>query len=240
MKRLIFLTIFFLILGAFCLYTEIGTRNFIKRLPQLLQSTERTEANKSSMMDQEPNGVDAPNTFEPASTAELSEQKIPNAGKLQKPKPTFDWRNDEERPSKNKQIDPFGDYISEQQAKERGTWIGDPETMNPDELYDAEYKQLLERFGDIPQVHIHMEHIQKFKSDVPMTLDEEIAGLEATQYLFPSGRTSRTIAYKKWLQTKGDRGFNLEPGDLDYLRSLGIKVTIKETDEGTQISITTR
>jgi len=84
-----------------------------------------------------------------------------------------------------------------------------------------------------------MDYLQKFREDTPMSLDEEIAGLEAELYLFPSGSTRRSLGYMKWLRTKGDKGFTLAPGDVDYLRSLGIKIEIKETDGSIQIAIST-
>lgn len=233
MKKLIFLVVIcFLILGAFWLYTEINTRNFIKELPQAPQSGERTEINKLST-DQKPDRVQVPTTLEVASTSKLSEQENPSVEKLQKPKPTFNWRNDDEYTHKHKQTDPFKDHITEQQAKERGVWIGDPETMDPDELYDAEYKQLLERFGDIPQVHAFMEYSKKFGNDI--TISEIIAGLEASQYLFPSSSTRKTVDYYRWMQTKDTDDIakiitRMTFEDVEYLRSLGIEVITKPTD----------
>lgn len=235
MKKLIFFVIFFLILGVFWLYTEINTRNFISILPQPPQSAERPEVNKLST-DKEQVDMETLTTPSLASTSEPPEQEGPNDEKSKKPTPTFDWRNDGNHLHENKPIDPLGDYMAEANK----TKIDDPETMDPDELYNDDYNQLLDQFGDIPQVHAYMEYMRKFKNDVPMSLDEEIIGLEAMQHLFPAGSTRRTLDYYKWLRTKGDRGFSLEPGDLDYLRSLGIKINIKETDEEVKINISTR
>lgn len=145
------------------------------------------------------------------------------------------------------QRDPWKEIIdAEMEAKARGTWIGDPETMDPDELHSAQYNQFLDRFGDIPQVHTYMEYMRNASKNVPLTIDEEIAGLEAMNYLFPSGSTRRTLAYLKWVKTKG--GHNNTPfvqgiiaeSDIKELRDLGITVEIDETNKGFGIRISTK
>ena len=105
---------------------------------------------------------------------------------------------------------------------------------------------MLERFGDIPEVHTYMEYKRNALKNVPLTIDEEIAGLEAMNYLYPSGSTRRTIAYLKWVKTKG--GYNNTPfvqgiiaeSDIKELQDLGITVEISETDEGWGIFVTTK
>jgi len=114
--------------------------------------------------------------------------------------------------------------------------------MEPDEIYSAEYNQLLERFGDILQVHTVMEFARKFANNLPLTLAEKITGLEAKQYLFPPESLHKTLAYYKWRRTKGgiDALKRITPEDIAYLQSLGIKVTRAQTGKHSKITISTK
>ena len=122
------------------------------------------------------------------------------------------------------------------EARALGTWIGDQETIKADESYRAEYNQLLERYGDIPEVLTYMQYMR----NPPVTIDEEIVGLEAMNYIFPSGSTSRTLALYKWMKSNG--GYNaFEQGiPINELRDLGITVEVNETDEGWGYFVTTK
>ncbi len=241
MKKLIFFTLIIVILGAFYLYTEIYTRGIINEPIQPKDSIERVESNTVST-DQEGRDVLKKRTStEATNTSDLPGQEVEDiVEKDDTVTDNYDWLNDENTGKLPPQKDPLADFIAEQQAKDRGTWIGDPETMDPDELHSAEYNQLLERFGDIPQVHTFMEYSQKNTGNTPMTLDERIAGLEAMNHLFPSGSTRRSLVFFKWMKTNGgynafDQGVNVKE-----LRDLGITVEINETDEGWGYLISTK
>ena len=68
-----------------------------------------------------------------------------------------------------------------------------PNTENT-ALYIKYYRaQLLKQFGDIPQVHIVVNHERKKKEGMPITQDEFIAYLEALYHLWPSEQTLHTL-----------------------------------------------
>ena len=141
----------------------------------------------------------------------------------------YDWRNDKVASPEVKRNDPLTDHIVQQRAKEQGTWMGDPEKMTPDERHSVIYRQLLEQFGDIPEVHTTMEYNRKWDNNISMTLDEEIEGLTAKLTIFPSDSTRKTIAYYSWLRSKGvkDRSgdfSDITAEDIAHLRSQGISV----------------
>ncbi len=244
MKKLIFFTLVIVILGALYLYTEIYTRGVTNKYRQPQGSIEKVESNIVSM-DQEGRDVLKKRTStEETNTSDSPGQEVvdivqENDTVTEKKFTTFDWQNDESPDKRPSQKDPFGDLIAEQQAKERGTWIGDPETMDLDELHSATYNQLLERFGDIPQVHTYMEYSRDASNSVPLTIDEEIAGLEAMNYLFPSGSTRRTLAFFKWMKTNGGYNASDQGVAVKELRDLGITVEIIEENGGTGYVIST-
>ena len=245
MKKLIFFTLIIVILGAFYLYTEIYTRDITNEPIQPKDSIERVEPNTVST-DQEGRDVLKKRTStEETNTSDSPGQEVADiVEKDNTVTDNYDWLNDENPGKLPPQKDTVGDFIAEQQSKDSGTWIGDPETMDPDGLQSAEYNQLLERFGDIPQVHTFMEYSRKNRDITPMTLDEKIAGLEAMNHLFPSGSTRRTLLYYQWMKTKGGRyeAVNqiLTPADLKYLRDSGIKVDVSEKNGEVEIRISTR
>lgn len=147
------------------------------------------------------------------------------------------WRDDNQKTVSNKKrADPFTDYLKQIKTKEDGTFIDDPETMDPDEFRSALEKQLIQKFGDIPAVHAYMDYHTRWDNNTKMTLVEEIEGLKATMELFPSESIRKTIVYNEWLISKGSRTDadlnDLTPEDIAYLRSEGISVTTEEKRNG--------
>ncbi len=99
--------------------------------------------------------------------------------------------------------------------------------MDDDEIAAATYHQLLEQFGDMPEVHTYHELSRKFVSG--LTLEENIAFVEAAQFLFPNETNRKTLVWLKWRQAKEidlPAGAIAEPTeeDLAYLYSHGIQV----------------
>ena len=118
----------------------------------------------------------------------------------------YDWRDDasNNRLSKHKQkSDPWKHRDAVESRRARGTLITDPETMDPDALVDAIHNQLIERFGDIPQVHIFTEAKRKQFKKIPLTLDEMIARTEASLYLFPNPNARQYLKQLKQWKAEG-------------------------------------
>ena len=118
----------------------------------------------------------------------------------------YDWRDDASNNalSKYKQkSDPWKHKDTIESRRARGTLITDPETMDPDELVDAIHNQLIERFGDIPQVYIFTKTKRKRLKKIPLTLDEVIARTEASVYLFPNPNARQYLKQLKQWKAEG-------------------------------------
>ena len=68
-----------------------------------------------------------------------------------------------------------------------------PEDMDPDELADMLLKGLIQRFGDIPEVHTFMEIKRKMYKKEPINWDERIAYTTAQYHLWPHPETKKTL-----------------------------------------------
>ncbi len=100
---------------------------------------------------------------------------------------------------------------------------------------DEMLQSLIERFGDMPQVHTHVE-FHRIRSERNLTLDEEIVHLEAMLFLFPNEATRKTLVLAKWEKANG---FILPTqADLEYFKSEGITVLYNE--DGSLKKITTK
>ena len=111
-----------------------------------------------------------------------------------------------------------------------------PEAMSDEELGKQTLNQLIERFGDIPEVHAYMEYDRRVRTGQEIPLEEDIAYLEAMQFLFPNEATRKTIVLKKW---ELKNGFILPTAaDLEYFKSEGITVLYHK--DGSLKKITTK
>ena len=82
------------------------------------------------------------------------------------------------------------------------------ETPTPDEEADEKADfvrdQWLQMFGDIPQVHAASEYMRKiYKQERHIPIDEVIAGLEASHYLFPNGGHGILLKMRKSQKAQG-------------------------------------
>ncbi len=77
------------------------------------------------------------------------------------------------------------------------------ETPTPDEKADFVRDQWIQMFGDIPQVHTLSEYMRKIYKRERMTIDEQIAGLEASHYLFPDGGHGMLLEMRKSAKARG-------------------------------------
>ena len=240
MKKFIFFSIFLLAIGALWFYIEMGTQNFVDSLGHPPQPTAETTPESLSI----PAAPELETTV-PSDTSvqEDIETETSDDVAINKPKSSFDWTADDDPTLTPEQTDPFTDFITEYQAKERGTWIGDPDEMDPKALHNATYNQLIERFGDIPAVHTVMDYEWKWNNNIDISIEGEIEWLEALMEIFPSESNRKTLAYYKWLYPRGsspeDIG-NLTASDIEHLRSIGISVETNFTDDGYEVTISTQ
>ncbi len=243
MKKLIFLITFGVILVALFLSRNYHTLDSTDKLMEVLPAEKQENTNTGSSdqnvkeIVKKPVDLKSVDESDPSIHQKGSDLSQEKDDLLNEEWTDQDSQNDVLTNEHSLQRNPWKTTIdTEIEAKARGTWIGDPETMDPDELHSAQYNQLLERFGDIPEVHTYMEYMR----NAPMTIDEDIAGLEAANHLFPYGSTRRTLALYKWMKANG--GYNaFEQGiPIKELQDLGVTVEINETDEGWGYYITTK
>ncbi len=187
MKKRFFFNLIIVILGDFYLYTEIYSRGITNEPIQPKDSIEKVLPNTVSTDQEGRDVLKKRSSTEETNTSDSPRQEVADiVQKGDTVTDNYDWLNDENPGKLTPQKKPFRDFIAGRQAKENSTWIGDPEAMDPDELHNAEYNQLLERFVDIPVIYTFMEYKRNASKNVPLTIDEEIVGLEAMNHLFPS------------------------------------------------------
>ncbi len=239
MKAMIFVCVFLVVLVGFCVYLEVGTRNFADSLPKAPTIKENPQdSTVPSVLE-----VDKPvPSFHSERVSENTEASRESAKNNEKPL-DFDWKDDTAalETLEQESSDPFSDYLELQEAIERGTLI--TADMSGEELYNARQNQMLEEFGDIPEVHKVMEFNRKFDSDAPISLDEKIEYQEALVKLYPNSTNKKTLAYYKWLYPRGnspeDIG-NINSEAIAELRSMGISVKEELTESGYSVKISTK
>lgn len=240
MKKLIFFSICFLAIVALWFYVEMETQDFVDSLrspPQPIAET--SSESPSTPLASELETVVLSDASEKDDTETEASVDVGN----EKPKANFNWTTDDGTALETEQTDPFTDFITEYQAKERGTWIGDPDEMDPEALHNATYNQLIESFGDIPAVHTVMDYEWKWNNNIEISIEEEIEWLEALMEIFPSESNRKTLAYYRWLYPRGsspDDIGNITASDIEYLRSIGISVETNFTDDGYEVTISTQ
>lgn len=180
---------------------------------------------KSTVVPDEPTTEEVPDTEEITDNTNTSEDQEMSH-----------WLSEDVPILKEKDDDPFSVELARQKAIEEGTYISDPETMDPEQLHSAIYNQLLKRFGDIPQVHTHMKYMRMRQQNIRLPLDERIESLEAGLHLFPNGSTRRTLTYHVWMR---DRGLTpqtvpdmMSEADIKYLRGKGISIEKEPAGNG--------
>ena len=239
MKATIFICIFLVTLVGFCVYLEVSTRNFTDSLPKVPTSKENPQDNAVPSASE----VDKPlPSFQSEQVRENTEASQVPAVSNENPL-DFDWRDDAAalETLEQQSSDPFSDHLALQEAIERGTLI--TADMTGEELYNASRNQMIEKFGDIPEVHTVIAFEREFDSDAPISLDEKIVYQEALVKLYPDATNKKTLAYYKWLYPRGNSPEDI--GDLNSqaiteLRSMGISVKEEITEDGFSVKISTR
>ena len=141
-----------------------------------------------------------------------SHDTTPHFHTVQKPskEETYDWRDNSTLDAPPK-MDPWKN-LHMQQADTAAASLEDSEVYPPrnwhltedPELFVEYYRAvLLEKFGDIPQIHIVVEDERKHRLGLSQTLDELIAYLEALYYLFPRKETLRSLEHARELKAEG-------------------------------------
>lgn len=236
MKKIVFVVIFLVAVISLCVYVEIGTRKFVVNLPQPPQNSEQDTLSDQDTLDVSGKPRQKVNTTAQGEVGEVTEN-YSNTDRVS------DWRDNNAPLPKKKAADPFPKHIAEQITKTEDTFQGEIEAKSPEQLHNADYKELLEHFGDISAVHAHMKYQWRFDNNQPISFEEEIEWLEALMEIMPSESTRKTLAYYKWLYPRGatpeDIG-KITAADIAHLRSIGISVETNWTDDGYEMTISTK
>lgn len=193
MRNIILPTIILVLLVAgFQFYFEVAKRDFEKSLPQVPEPVEQQNAAApSESLDVE----DAPETGLEEGTAAVAAPSAQTHVPEDDAAVNVDWREDT-HDSHLHEVDPWH-QIHSQKAEEgaKGTppkvrWF---EIADPYERAAANRAQLVKQFGDIPEVHTHVDIDLKLQLGMFTTLDEEIALYEATYSLWPHEETLKSL-----------------------------------------------
>ena len=215
---LLIIVIFVILIIGWTVYLEIGNRHFSNNLPgvptEKQNLSESSEVQRSDSREHTPEEQSVAKTITDTPPKEQSfEKEQPTDRKLQEIADDYDWREDTVSVSDLSAAgsDPWQNQESLEETEDNGTLITDPETMPPDELWDAIRNQLIEKFGDIPQVYQFTEMNRKMEKHIPITLDERIVGIEAALYLFPAEGTRRHLEHLRKIQADVRAGKIEEP-----------------------------
>ena len=183
------------------IYTQWETKNFVESLPKSpppLNATKKytqrpsgTAPDASVKVQQEPlretqlekdkratqrEGLSAESQDENAVT--FTEEVIETQPSM------YDWRNDDVHPHEHSgQTNPWKSAAERQALNAKGPSITVEELRS----------QLIEKFGDIPQVHTYVNMRDKALREATLTIDEYIIYAESMNYLFPSQKTKQSI-----------------------------------------------
>lgn len=138
-------------------------------------------------------------------------QNVDDVGSLtQPPDRDYDWKTDTPSNHAHKP-DPW-----EKRTLQEETIKENPDSeLSPDEKADFLHNQWIQMFGDIPQVHVASEYMRKMARQERITIDDHIAGLEASHYLFPDGGFKMQLEMFKSMKANGIP--IIHPEDFDKL-----------------------
>lgn len=188
------------------IYTQWQTKNFVESFPKssigepdTIRETQReTFVAKPNTGTEMQSRVPAKNkdaeSYSVSSSHDRASTEAPKAadrGTQQDVNDVNDWRNDDAHPHEHShQVDPW------QSAED----IKALSTSDTDISTEALRSQLVDRFGDIPQVHTFVEMRERYRQDDTLTFDEYVQYFESMNYLFPSKETERSLKTFKHLQ----------------------------------------
>ena len=216
MWKFIFTTLVVLLfVSGIIIYTEWDKRKFLESLPEPPTNVTVPEVEQPRRVDALPSSVHQPVVEQ----VEAEGETIPD----EHVSDDYDWRTDNDAHHVHNP-DPDS-WVHKDTAKD------EPPLPESEEMLQS----LIERFGDIPQVHTHVE-FHRIRSERNLTLDEEIVHLEAMLFLFPNEATRKTLVLAKWEKANG---FILPTqADVEYFKSEGITVLYNE--DGSLNKITTK
>ena len=219
MRKLVFATcVVLLFVSSVIIYTEWDKKRVLKSLPEPPSDVKVPEV-------EQPSGVEALPSLEDNSPVEVQVITERQVTPLQQRSDDYDWRTDD------------GGHHDHNHDHNHDPWVNKNLVKDEPPMPDKSdmLNSLIEKFGDIPQVHTHVEFHQ-IRSERELTLDEEIVHLEAMLFLFPDEATRKTLVLAKWEKANG---FVLPTeADLEYFKSEGITVLYNE--DGSLKRITTK
>jgi hypothetical protein len=191
MRKLTVATIIFIIfVSVFVGYTEWEKRRFINSLPKPLNVKQTVETH--SHHHDEPEQVSPSNIVDFESEVIVEEHtdsaELPSNDEFQPADdspPADDWRFDVA------DIDESAHQHTSPSFEQR--LEVHPDEMDPDELADMLLQGLLQRFGDIPEVHTFMALKRRMFKKEHLNLDEYIDYTAAQLHLFPHPETQKTL-----------------------------------------------
>ena len=208
MKKLIGIVVIFVVaMVGWVLYLNHDTKTFIEKLPQppageqpanTLPSTDSpvpevldktNEARTTTAATNESDKSDAPNT--PALQEDVDRQHAHDENN--------DWRTDNAPHNPLHKADPWRQTDPQPQEGHQTHFV----QMSPDKKADFLRDSWLKMFGDIPEVHTASEYMRKVLKQERMTIDEVVAGLEASHQLFPKGGFKMRLEHYKSMKEMG-------------------------------------
>jgi hypothetical protein len=115
----------------------------------------------------------------------------------------YDWRNESPYDAQRPKTDPWEKLDVQHVETEASTGSSEDGEVYPppnwhltkDPALRAEYfhAQLINQFGDIPEVHTVAAYQRKKELGIPVTIDEYIESLEARYHLWPNQSIQRAL-----------------------------------------------
>lgn len=241
MKRmLVSLLLFVCLMVGWGIYLEIDKRNFIQSLSQQLElagiSTSSTAPSAVEMIP--PTKTDRGQT-----KARVDNKHEGTSQEVAAQNASVDEIVDSDQWFDDVNLDLAGEPVPDASRRSDAFDVGlttDSAQIEPDDPFgEALRKELVERFGNIPQVHTYIDFGRRWR-DGTLTPDEDIERLEAQMYLFPNESTRKTLFFQRWLKANG--GVMPQPTEetLAYLKAQGIQVTKTVTGTEVRVNISTK
>lgn len=181
--------IFIIFVSGFVAYTEWEKRRFINSLPKPLKVKQTVETHPHHHETEQA----APSNIVDFGSEVIAKEHTDSA---QLPS------NDESQPDNESQLDDdwrFDAVHIDEPAHQHTSPSFEqrlevhPDEMDPDELADMLLQGLLQRFGDIPEVHTFMALKRRMLKNEHLSLDERIDYTTAQLHLFPHPETQKTL-----------------------------------------------